>query len=170
MNPETQELLRSLPSVSALLDHEEVREWLNGLPRNAVLAALQTALADARRSILDGHVNGGIDTHAILARAEEEIVRRSTPSLRRVVNATGVVLHTGLGRAPLCDAAIEAIAEGHGEFGEAFGPLAVDLGGCGEVAEVGGLETALSDFVNEGLEQLLVGRREDRGESGKADE
>ncbi|UCF34551.1 MAG: L-seryl-tRNA(Sec) selenium transferase, partial [Phycisphaerales bacterium] len=44
--------------------------------------------------------------------AEAELVERVTPSLRPVINATGIVLHTGLGRAPLCDAAIEAIVEG----------------------------------------------------------
>lgn len=112
MNADTQNLLRSLPSVSTLLEHEEVRDWLSGLPRNTVLAALQDALAETRRAILDGRGNGGVDVHDILRRCEEEIVRRSTPSLRRVINATGVVLHTGLGRAPLCDSAIEAIVEG----------------------------------------------------------
>jgi len=111
MNADTQNLLRSLPSVSALLEQEEVRDWLSGLPRSTVVAALQTALTEARQTILDGKSNGGLDVHDLLRRCEEEIVRRSTPSLRRVINATGVVLHTGLGRAPLCDSAIEAIVE-----------------------------------------------------------
>jgi len=106
------ELLRSLPSVSALLEHEDVREWLNGLPRNTVVAALQSAIDAARKTILDGPGAEAVDVQEILSRAEEEIVRRSTPSLRRVINATGIVLHTGLGRAPLCDAAIEAVVEG----------------------------------------------------------
>lgn len=112
MNADKQHLLRSLPSVTALLELEEVRDWLSGLPRSTVLAALQTALNETRQAILEGKGNGALDTHDILRRCEEEIVRRSTPSLRRVINATGVVLHTGLGRAPLCDAAIEAIVEG----------------------------------------------------------
>ncbi|MBI1827124.1 MAG: L-seryl-tRNA(Sec) selenium transferase, partial [Planctomycetes bacterium] len=44
-------------------------------------------------------------------RSSIELARRSTPSLRKVINATGIVLHTGLGRAPLCESAIEAIAD-----------------------------------------------------------
>jgi len=112
VTPRSRELLRALPAVSALLEHEEVRDWLNGLPRAVVVASLQAAIAEAREAILAGETTEPIDGPSLLARAEEEIVRRSVPSLRRVVNATGIVLHTGLGRAPLCDAAIEAIVEG----------------------------------------------------------
>jgi L-seryl-tRNA(Ser) seleniumtransferase len=97
--------------VSALLEHEEVKDWLHGLPRGTVVAAVQDAIAATRKDIVDGAVRGPVDVHHVLARAEEELARRSMPSLRRVINATGIVLHTGLGRAPLCDSAIEAIAE-----------------------------------------------------------
>lgn len=106
------ELLRKLPSVTALLEHGEVQEWLHGMGRSTVLAALQTALDHTRRELLDEAEPQPPDVHEILARAEEEIVRRSMPCIRRVINATGIVLHTGLGRAPLCDSAIEAIVEG----------------------------------------------------------
>ncbi len=112
MSPNTQQLLRSLPSVSTLLEHDEVKDWLHGLPRSAVVTAVQDAIAATRKAIVDGAVQGPVDVHQVLARAEEELVRRSTPSLRRVINATGIVLHTGLGRAPLSDAAIEAIVDG----------------------------------------------------------
>ena len=112
MTLETNELLRSLPSVSALLEHEEVRGWLDGLPRAAVVTAVRIALDAARDEILSGNKREPIALEDVLARAEEELVERSVPSLRRVINATGIVLHTGLGRAPLCDAAIEAIVEG----------------------------------------------------------
>jgi len=112
INRQRQALLRSLPSVSALLEHEEVRDWLNGLPRSSVVAALQSAVQDTRERILSGEITNEPDSHDLLARAEADLLVRSMPSLRRVVNATGIVLHTGLGRAPLCDAAIEAIVEG----------------------------------------------------------
>jgi L-seryl-tRNA(Ser) seleniumtransferase len=112
MTADTNALLRSLPSVSALLEHEEVQEWLGGLPRAAVVAAVRDVLDQARSEILDGQQHEPYDLADLLARAEEALVEGSVPSLRRVINATGVVLHTGLGRAPLCDAAIEAIVEG----------------------------------------------------------
>lgn len=98
--------------MSALLEHEDVREWLNGVPRGSVVSALQTAVDTARKTILSATSPDAIDLHDILFHAEEELVRRSIASLRRVVNATGIVLHTGLGRAPLCESAIEAIVDG----------------------------------------------------------
>ncbi|MFH1111436.1 MAG: L-seryl-tRNA(Sec) selenium transferase [Planctomycetota bacterium] len=112
MKTEAKELLRSLPSVSAVLEQEEVREWLHGLPRSTVLSAVQAAIHATREAILAGQLQEPVDLQSVLARAEVELLERSTPSLRRVINATGIVLHTGLGRAPLCDAAIEAIVEG----------------------------------------------------------
>ena len=112
MKTSTKQLLRSLPSISTLLEHEEVVDWLNGLPRSSVVSALQSSLDAARSAILAGELKEPVDTIDILASAEEELVEQSIPSLRRVINATGIVLHTGLGRAPLCDAAVEAIVEG----------------------------------------------------------
>ena len=105
-------LLRSLPSVSALLERDEVGEWLSGLPRATVVAALRVAVDDARGKIASGECVEPVDVQDLLAVAEADIVKRSLPSLRRVINATGIVLHTGLGRAPLCEAAVEAIIEG----------------------------------------------------------
>ena len=52
MAAETNELLRSLPSTSTLLEHDEVRSWLDGLPRAVVLAGLRVALDDAHFGLL----------------------------------------------------------------------------------------------------------------------
>ena len=112
MTSPARELLRSLPSVSALLEHEEVHEWLNGLPRASVVSAIQAAINEAREAILAGRLDEPVDPQDLLACAEQELLERSVPSLCPVINATGIVLHTGLGRAPLCDTAVEAIAEG----------------------------------------------------------
>lgn len=105
-------LLRSLPSISTLLERQDVQDWLHGIPRSAVVAALQDAVDACRDEIRSGVITESISIEEVLARAEELLVRRSTPSLRRVINATGIVLHTGLGRAPLSDAAVEAVVEG----------------------------------------------------------
>lgn len=109
--PKTNELLRALPSVSSLLEHGDVRQWLSGLPRVSVVGALQIAVESFRGEILKSQRDGPVDVEEILAFAEQELTRRSMPSLRRVINATGIVLHTGLGRAPLSHEALEAVHE-----------------------------------------------------------
>lgn len=108
--PQVKTLLQSLPSVSVLLEHEQVREWCKGAPRAMVVAAVQAAIDGARTAILDGHTVEPVELEDLLASVECEIYERSTPSLRSVINATGIVLHTGLGRAPLSDCAVEALA------------------------------------------------------------
>ena len=109
---------RDLPSVNSLLETSGVRSLLEQHPRRVVLDAVRSAI-DAVRSAGD------------LRRTEEQwiesiesAVRDSTrPSLRRVINATGVVLHTNFGRAPLADAAVRAIEE----VAEGFSNLEYDL-------------------------------------------
>lgn len=112
----TRELLRSLPAVSTLLEHEEISSWLKELPRSCVVAAVQAAVDATREAIMAGEQRDPIDEEELVALAEEELMERTTPSLRPVINATGIVLHTGLGRAPLSDAAVEAIAGGAGGY------------------------------------------------------
>jgi len=95
--------LRELPAV------HDVAERISapGIPRPLVVAAIRRALDDARREIRCGAANG-IAATAIEARVEHALRTLSVPSLRRVINASGVVLHTNLGRAPLGPQAIHA--------------------------------------------------------------
>ncbi|MGD0360715.1 MAG: L-seryl-tRNA(Sec) selenium transferase [Bryobacteraceae bacterium] len=85
--------LRELPAVY------EVAERISapGIPRPLIIAEIRRALDDARREIRSGAANG----LSIEARVERALAALAAPSLRRVINATGVVLHTNLGRAPL---------------------------------------------------------------------
>lgn len=87
---------RALPSVDAALASAEVSALLDDHPRGVVVDAVRTALADRRAREVGPDGLAG-DVRAALV-----------PSLRRVVNATGVVLHTNLGRAPLADQAVSA--------------------------------------------------------------
>jgi L-seryl-tRNA(Ser) seleniumtransferase len=91
--------LRALPAVDALAGK------LDGIPEHVAVRAAQLAIAQARARILAG-ANGLPDDLAAAARAAAERLLR--PNLRRVINATGTVLHTNLGRAPLAPAAVEA--------------------------------------------------------------
>jgi len=111
MTPTQRDLLRSLPAVTALIEREDVRNWLDDTGRTHVVRALQSAVESIRSAILDGEMDEPVDVDELIARAKEELVMRMTPSLGPVINATGVVLHTGLGRAPLCESAVDAIAE-----------------------------------------------------------
>ncbi len=115
LSAKIEKLLRTLPSVSAVLECEDVQHWLAELPRASVVASVQEAIAQCREQMVCGNVTEAVDLHQVLALAEADLVRRSIPSLRRVINATGIALHTGLGRAPLCEAAIDALVDGaHG--------------------------------------------------------
>ena len=89
------ELLRELPAVHEIL--ERLSPALARFPRALLLDEIRRALEEIRREIRAGHSNGP----SIEARVGDALAALEQPSLRRVINATGVVLHTNLGRAPL---------------------------------------------------------------------
>jgi|tagenome__1003787_1003787.scaffolds.fasta_scaffold20980078_2 L-seryl-tRNA(Ser) seleniumtransferase len=95
---------RALPSVNALLELRGVESLLERAPRAAVVDAVRTALDSARSGALVPS-----DDDGWVAAIEQSLARAVQPSLRPLINATGVVLHTNLGRAPLAPAAIEAM-------------------------------------------------------------
>src|SRR4029079_750781 len=103
---EARELLRRLPKIDELLRREELEAV--DAPRWAVLDVLRAEVERLRQGILSGRTGAIEIDWAGVKRQAEALVR---PSLRRVINATGVVLHTNLGRAPLAAAALEAAAE-----------------------------------------------------------
>jgi L-seryl-tRNA(Ser) seleniumtransferase len=96
---------RVLPSVNALLEHEGIRALLASTPRTVVVDAVRGAIAAAR----DASGSAPQDDAGWVNAVRERVARTQRPSLRPVINATGVVLHTNLGRAPLARAAIEAM-------------------------------------------------------------
>jgi L-seryl-tRNA(Ser) seleniumtransferase len=98
---------RSLPSVERILSHEQVRALSNG-DATVATALVRQALDSARAAIA-----GGSRAPTIEELVENVLGLAATvlePSLRPVINATGVIIHTNLGRAPLSDDAIEAMA------------------------------------------------------------
>lgn len=101
---------RRLPSVSRLLDREDVQESLSRLPRELVVTCLRSVIESARAS------GNGSDPELIARDAIRKAEAQSRQSLCRAINATGIVLHTGLGRAVLCEQArraVEEVARGH---------------------------------------------------------
>lgn len=89
--------LRALPSVQELLLRAEAT--LPHFPHALIVREIRAVIEDARRSIIAGKSAPGADALAHLAIGR--LRHFETPSLRHVVNATGVVIHTNLGRAPL---------------------------------------------------------------------
>lgn len=94
---------RTLPSVDRLLRDPGVAALMATAPRNVVVAAVRDSVEAAR-------VANSAPEAGWVADVSERVRRRVTPSLQPVLNATGVVLHTNLGRAPLARAAVDAIA------------------------------------------------------------
>ena len=90
--------------MDALLTHDAAQELIKQHSRSLVVAALRAELAAARQVILAGQ-EVELAPAAIIQRAAEDLLRQQQPSLRPVINATGVIIHTNLGRAPLSDAA-----------------------------------------------------------------
>ena len=92
------------PDLSSLPSVEELASSLDGVPHALAVRAAREAIAAARAGLMEGDQIGDIRADA-LARA----ARGERPHLRSVINATGVIVHTNLGRAPLAEAAVEAV-------------------------------------------------------------
>ncbi|MBA3788323.1 MAG: L-seryl-tRNA(Sec) selenium transferase, partial [Actinobacteria bacterium] len=97
--------LRDLPSIDELLRDER----LAAESRPLALAAARSALERAREEIRAGAEPGFVDSGDLVERTLADLSRQRRPQLRRVLNATGVLLHTNLGRAPLAAAALERV-------------------------------------------------------------
>ena len=139
--PSVAQSLRNLPSVDRLLADPR----LAAEPRPLALAAARAALEQARDAIRAGADPGD---PVELALSELESTRR--PSLRRVLNATGVLVHTNLGRAPLAEAALDRVVE----VGGGYSNLEYDL----EAGARGSRQDHLSALVRRitGAEAALV--------------
>lgn len=106
---------RSLPGVDAVLAEPGLSNSLATLPRTVVVAAIREAIDEARVHVASlgaggGEVRTADRTARVAARAAELAASHASPTLRPVLNATGVILHTNLGRAPLAASAIERMA------------------------------------------------------------
>ena len=133
--------LRDLPSVDRLLTDER----LAGEPHELAVLAARVVLEQAREEIRAGRDPGSL-VDAVL----EELASARRPSLRRVLNATGVLVHTNLGRAPLADAALARVAE----VGAGYSNLEYDL----ERGERGSRQEHLGSLLGRltGAEAALV--------------
>lgn len=104
--------LRLLPQVQRLMDSAEAAPIVAAHGRAPVLKAVRDRLDDLRSLLRAGEADATATAPtAILAAVAERLRRDDAPRLRRVINATGIVLHTNLGRAPLAAEAAAAVSE-----------------------------------------------------------
>ncbi len=156
---EKQRLLSGLPSVDELLKGPEGLRWLAGSPRRIVIEAVRKVIAARRQMILAGSETD-LSTAAIAGDIREEIRLLSSFSLRPVINATGIVIHTNLGRSVLSGRILENVAS----IGGGYSNLEYDLnaGSRGKrhthtqrlLSEITGAEDAL--IVNNNAAAVLL--------------
>jgi len=97
--------LRQIPSIDRLLS--AAPEWMAQFPRSEVVESLRRANQDARLQLREGQAH--LSLESILDRAHQYLLEATQPSLIEVINATGVILHTNLGRSPLSARALQAV-------------------------------------------------------------
>ncbi len=120
------QLLRRLPSVEKLLDQADFRKLEAEFGRDPLVDATRSALAGLRDAVRDAQIDqDGLDR--VLASMESSIrsqlAMASAPSLVSLINATGIIVHTNLGRAPLSPSAIAAV----GRVASSYNNLEYDL-------------------------------------------
>lgn len=111
-----QQVLRKIPSVDEILSNKEMFDLLKIHPRTVVVEAIRRGLGRLREEILNRNDLSTLDEtlfsfQKLLPLFQKEIDLQVQPRLRRVINATGIVIHTNLGRAPLHPLALKQMVE-----------------------------------------------------------
>jgi len=101
-------LLESLPSVDEILKSDQGTEWLNIYPRRYVLQGIRELIDSRRKMILEGSI-ADLSEESLMPEIASAIERFSALSLKPLINATGVVIHTNLGRSILSEKILENI-------------------------------------------------------------
>jgi L-seryl-tRNA(Ser) seleniumtransferase len=154
MQSDAQARLREIPPVDEILGRPSLVALIQTAGRSVVTDAARTVLADLRAQLKSAthepapaHETTSVE--GIESRVVAEVEALLAPSLRRAINATGVILHTNLGRAPLSSAAVARIAATAGGYSNLEYDLASGHRGKRDVhtarllAEIAGAESAI---------------------------
>lgn len=107
-----QALLRTLPSIDRLLSTSLLTELEQTQPHILIREAAREIVEDLRRQLLnDLETLPEFDLNRLATLIADRVAQMAKPSLRKVINVTGTLLHTNLGRAPLCSDALQAIRD-----------------------------------------------------------
>jgi L-seryl-tRNA(Ser) seleniumtransferase len=129
-----QSLLSQLPGVDRVLESKTLDPLRLSLGIEHLTACVRSGLDRVRQDLLNGKASSDDLLAEVLREVEKNALTLLNPSLKRVINATGVVLHTNMGRAPLPQAAIDQISQ----TGTGYSNLELDLetGGRGSRIEL----------------------------------
>lgn len=116
MMGKNQELLRKLPKIDEMLQDEHLIFFTEIMPRQVVVETLREVIDMVRREIIDGRREEIPAVEELAVLVKQRVFEEQGKSLRRVINATGVVLHTNLGRANLSRRACESVLEAAGYY------------------------------------------------------
>ncbi len=111
-----QALLRGLPKVDEVLQDERLFLFFGNTPRALIVETVREAVANMRNAIMQGEIERVLSRDEIMEWITGALAEKGRPVLRRVLNATGVVLHTNLGRARLGAQASRAVQEIAGSY------------------------------------------------------
>ena len=112
INSNQQDLLRKLPGVDRILESAGKDPGFNDLPKSVLVNSARDVIEDLRKTILfDSRkiTAADLDIEKVIRTVAATASEKMTPNLKRTINATGIVVHTNLGRSPLGEAAVENI-------------------------------------------------------------
>ena len=137
-------LLRNIPSVTELLETPSLKRLSDSVSRNVVVSGVRRFLDDMREEVRDAASEMHVPAASELAeRIASWIMTEEKPPLRPVINATGILLHTGLGRAPLAQEAIDEVAAVAGGYAS----VEVDLASGERSQRTVAVERLLTDLT-----------------------
>ncbi len=143
--------LRNIPSVNELIENPRLKQLVDRLSHNVVVRTARTVLDEMRGEVQAAASEMTMPSVADLAeRIAQRVVAGEVPSLRPVINATGILLHTGLGRAPLADEALEEMVA----VARDYASVELDLNSGKRSRRVEAVEGLLTELT--GAEAALV--------------
>ena len=165
INPDQQTLLRKLPGVDSLMELCDKTGFFQGIPQTVVVKSIRSVIDDRRQAILSAkssiNENSLLDSQMIEA-VKHAVSKAMIPNLRHTINATGVVVHTNLGRSLLAAEAVENLATIASRYSNLEYDLSVGKRGSRYsnvedlICEISGAEAAMAVNNNAGAVLLCL--------------
>ena len=117
-------IFRNIPSVNQLLESPQLKKMVEKVNHQVVVDGVRTFIDDLKEKVQEAAEDIEIPTASDMAdHIADWLAREDQPTLRPAINGTGIILHTGLGRAPLCKAAVEEVVS----IGAGYASVEIDM-------------------------------------------